>query len=297
MKRLLLKARDYFCYCGISKEEYNSVKKDAYISNFIVWRVLHVLMAVVFGVLFIDALMNDSIKHNMFFYLGSFVYSALSIVLFLFVFKKESIWAQLYIYLSIILMFIFSAFIAANQPHHLSVTFMVFLIISPMFMIDKPFFMSIVLVLASVIFLIWMSNVKTAEAFEGDVVNTITFCFVGIFIHIVANSVRIREFVLRKQINEQKDLDDLTGLMNKGALTRNINEFLATPVNKGILFMLDIDHFKMINDTYGHDVGDDVIRQVGEYLNNKFKQYEIVGRFGGDEFILFIKEKFKQIIK
>ena len=46
----------------------------------------------------------------------------------------------------------------------------------------------------------------------------------------------------------------------------------------------------MINDTYGHDIGDEVIRQVGAFLGNSFINGEITGRFGGDEFIIFIKD-------
>ena len=53
--------------------------------------------------------------------------------------------------------------------------------------------------------------------------------------------------------------------------------------------MFDVDRFKTINDTYGHDVGDNVIEQIGKFLAVFFKKDEIVGRFGGDEFLIFIK--------
>ena len=53
--------------------------------------------------------------------------------------------------------------------------------------------------------------------------------------------------------------------------------------------MLDIYRFKAINDTYGHDIGDRVIAQLGNFLGKKFVNNEIVGRFGGDEFVVFIK--------
>ena len=56
------------------------------------------------------------------------------------------------------------------------------------------------------------------------------------------------------------------------------------------MFLLDIDRFKSINDTYGHDVGDSVIREFGAVLRDIFTHGEIVGRFGGDEFIVFIKD-------
>ena len=123
-----------------------------------------------------------------------------------------------------------------------------------------------------------------------DFVNAITFTVIGIFLNIIANSIRIREFILTREINIQKDIDDLTGLKNKGAITREINDFLGDSLtDKGIMFMLDIDRFKAINDTYGHDIGDKVIQQLGYFLGKEFANGEIVGRFGGDEFILFIK--------
>ena len=73
-------------------------------------------------------------------------------------------------------------------------------------------------------------------------------------------------------------------------MTREINEFLEdSATEKGLLFVLDVDRFKSINDIYGHNVGDDVITQLGAFLGRSFANHEIVGRFGGDEFIVFIK--------
>ena len=124
-----------------------------------------------------------------------------------------------------------------------------------------------------------------------DFTDVIIFTLVGIFLHIIANAIRIREFVLTKTIRLQKDMDDLTGIKNKGALTREINEFLADhTTNKGMLFIMDVDKFKSINDTLGHDIGDSVIKQIGAFLGEKFNDGNIAGRFGGDEFIVFIKD-------
>ena len=122
-------------------------------------------------------------------------------------------------------------------------------------------------------------------------VNVAIFTVVAIMLNIIANSIRIKDFVLTRKINIQKDTDDLTGLNNKGAVTRQINGFLTDESkDKGIMFLLDIDHFKTINDTYGHDVGDSVICQFGVFLKSAFMNDEIIGRFGGDEFIVFIKD-------
>ena len=164
------------------------------------------------------------------------------------------------------------------------------MLITPMIMIDKPFFMAIELSAASVIFLVWGHSVKTYDAWIIDFGNVIPFTVIGIFLNVIANSLRIKEFILKREISIQKDTDDMTGLKNKGALTREINQFLLDKsTDKGLLFVMDIDRFKSINDTYGHDTGDDVIRQFGRFLGKTFTRDEIVGRFGGDEFIALIR--------
>ena len=161
-----------------------------------------------------------------------------------------------------------------------------------MFMIDKPFFMTIELSAASAVFLIWMHGIKPYGVWRLDFCNVIAYTVIGSFLNVIANAIRIREFVLTREINIQKDTDELTGLRNKGSLTREINAFLAENGNgKGMMLILDVDRFKSINDTYGHDVGDRVIVQLGHFLAAKFTHgHEIAGRFGGDEFIVFIKD-------
>ena len=287
--KTLRKIRDYLCYCGISKDEYNAVKKDAYVSNFRVWRILHILISVVFAVLFFNSLFDDLLRTNELLYFAFLIYTLISSVFF-FIMREDSLIAQFWIYLSISLLLLFGCFLTKNNLDHPSTTFIVLLLISPMFMIDKPFFMGIELAVASAIYLTWMHAIKDPLIWKMDLINVLTFAASAFFIHIILNSIRIREFVLTRKINMQKDIDDLTGLKNKGAVTREINSYLADPEkSKGILFILDIDRFKVINDTYGHDVGDDVIQKLGEYLNGYFSSDEIVGRFGGDEFIFFKK--------
>ena len=287
--KLLRLIINYFCFCGIEKEDYRILKKDAYVSNFIIWRALHFLMAAVFGILFVSTFLSNIMQINRVFYLCSFIYSIAALSGF-FLLKKDSLFAQFLIYLSISILFILGCFITANKPDYPAVTFVVFLLIAPLFMVDKPYFMAIELCCASTVFLIWMHRVKPYDIWMVDLANVIIFTIVGIFLNILANAVRIKEFVYTRQINILKDTDELTGLKNKGALIRGINEYLSDDTgDKGLMFMFDVDRFKTINDTYGHDVGDNVIEQIGKFLAVFFKKDEIVGRFGGDEFLIFIK--------
>lgn len=286
----LKKLRDYFFYCGIDGKEYKAIKKEAYVSNFVIWRSLHFLIAATFIALYVIALLSNVVRQNAIIYLVGAGYSVLVIILF-FILKKDSLIAQFIIYISICLLFLLGGLVSLNNPKVPATTFIVFLLIAPLFMIDKPFFMAIELSVAAIIFLVFMHGIKPQNIWYIDLVNVGTFTVVGIFLNVIANAIRIREFVLTRTINIQKDMDEMTGLKNKGALTREINQFLEDETKtKGIMFMLDIDRFKMINDTYGHDIGDSVISQLGAFLGTFFINNEIVGRFGGDEFIIFIKD-------
>jgi diguanylate cyclase (GGDEF)-like protein/PAS domain S-box-containing protein len=86
-------------------------------------------------------------------------------------------------------------------------------------------------------------------------------------------------------------LDELTELPNRRHIENQINirlaEFQRIGWNFGVLF-IDIDHFKAVNDTHGHDVGDQVLRMVGQTLAHNSRPYDLAGRWGGEEFLAVI---------
>ncbi len=85
----------------------------------------------------------------------------------------------------------------------------------------------------------------------------------------------------------------ITGLYNKQSAQLLINRYaeLNNPIEACAFLVLDVDNFKQINDTYGHHTGDQALRYVGEVLMDVFDENDIIARFGGDEFIVFIAEK------
>ena len=85
----------------------------------------------------------------------------------------------------------------------------------------------------------------------------------------------------------QTKTDPLTGLLNLEGIRSSIGRELSEK-KTGFLFMMDIDNFKYINDTYGHDTGDQILKEAGVLLRRTFREYDPVGRVGGDEFIAFM---------
>lgn len=95
------------------------------------------------------------------------------------------------------------------------------------------------------------------------------------------------------RLEEQATTDGMTGLLNKRTLIAEAEKRIASAARfKKPLSVLvtDVDHFKRVNDTYGHDVGDIVIKGLGDILRRVKRDTDIVGRFGGEEFVVVCEE-------
>lgn len=93
-----------------------------------------------------------------------------------------------------------------------------------------------------------------------------------------------------EKIAELAKHDPLTNLYNRRATRNQIEEYLKKDKGRGALFMLDVDDFKGINDQYGHDQGDAILLQTAQHITRLFRSSDVIGRFGGDEFIIFLKD-------
>ncbi|MFH7319584.1 GGDEF domain-containing protein [Desulfurivibrio sp. D14AmB] len=100
---------------------------------------------------------------------------------------------------------------------------------------------------------------------------------------------------VQAQLKEQASVDVLTGVLNRreilaraGAAGPHLRQELADQHQSNGIMMLDIDHFKQVNDTHGHMLGDLVLRAVAQRLATGLRQEDLVGRFGGEEFLLVL---------
>jgi len=95
-------------------------------------------------------------------------------------------------------------------------------------------------------------------------------------------------------------LDGLTKILNRRELLNRLKEELSQASRKRTtfyLFMLDIDHFKKVNDEYGHEAGDKVLIEVVNRIKSRLRSYDVVGRYGGEEFLIGISKADKGIAR
>ena len=98
-----------------------------------------------------------------------------------------------------------------------------------------------------------------------------------------------------RQLIEKSNYDGLTSVLNKKAAELQISEELGEGMS-GCLFMIDLDDFKVINDELGHFIGDQVLTAIGVLLRTCFRQSDLIGRIGGDEFVVFLRSTDQGVI-
>ncbi len=127
-----------------------------------------------------------------------------------------------------------------------------------------------------------------SKRFIKFLVITIVYAFIMILILTILNFQRFKgeKDVLKTKVRT----DFLTKISNRNGLESSINFFMdedGSEMIGGAMFILDIDHFKEVNDTLGHSFGDEVLMKFARELSKCFRGGDIVGRLGGDEFMVF----------
>ncbi|MEW6734770.1 MAG: GGDEF domain-containing protein [Acidobacteriota bacterium] len=120
-----------------------------------------------------------------------------------------------------------------------------------------------------------------------------------------ADKVQLGDTILKFEVKDRLDLsyherlyqqatrDALTGLWNRSHAQEEMEKFLSLAKRYNRLFsllLLDIDFFKSVNDSYGHDIGDVVLRSTAQAIDTQLRAHDIAARYGGEEFIVLLPE-------
>jgi diguanylate cyclase (GGDEF)-like protein len=101
------------------------------------------------------------------------------------------------------------------------------------------------------------------------------------------------ELEFQRNIHQSASVDGLTGALNRKALDQRLESEWSFAhrhgTNLGVI-MADVDHFKQVNDTYGHSVGDEVLKAIAKVLGDTIRKEDVFGRYGGEEFLLIIRD-------
>jgi diguanylate cyclase (GGDEF)-like protein len=133
---------------------------------------------------------------------------------------------------------------------------------------------------------------NTVEYVPAAFIQAISIICVVILASVIANSAK---YVNQKTniLQSMATTDPLTGLINRRYFDRRLAEEISRSKRHNTelsLALFDIDHFKRINDTYGHTIGDKILKELGEIIQKNTRESDISARYGGEEFALILPE-------
>ena len=146
-----------------------------------------------------------------------------------------------------------------------------------------------IMFLVEVVYAVAVIQIKNPLMAENDIFNSVVAFIFSLAVAHVILKLRADDHDIRSRYKRLSMLDSLTGILNKKSCENAISQYLNTnaPVHCALLF-LDLDDFKKINDTIGHSAGDRLLEETGKLLHKTFHASDIIGRVGGDEFMVLL---------
>lgn len=93
-----------------------------------------------------------------------------------------------------------------------------------------------------------------------------------------------------RQLTRLATTDGLTGVLNRRAFANEVEKHCTGPHRRGVLLVIDVDHFKSVNDRFGHDQGDEALRDIAHALDLTVPRHGLAGRLGGEEFGIYLPD-------
>lgn len=151
---------------------------------------------------------------------------------------------------------------------------------------DKPWKLLAIVLAAGVCAFAFNLRVYDEATRAHNMIRIVSVTFVaGVFTSYFSHA-RSRSVHMRKSTQVVAEHDPLTGIFNRGGGSMMIRGCVERH-ESGTFLIIDIDDFKLVNDHYGHQKGDEILKSVAKTLQTSFKKTDIVMRMGGDEFIIY----------
>lgn len=120
------------------------------------------------------------------------------------------------------------------------------------------------------------------------------------FVLIIINKYQVIQMGITHELKRMAEYDSLTNLYNRGHFFHLVDNELAKSIrynNCISLLILDLDNFKQVNDIFGHSAGDRALQMTAEEMKKNSRESDILGRFGGDEFVILALESTREDIQ
>ncbi len=147
-------------------------------------------------------------------------------------------------------------------------------------------------VAAEAVYVFLVGQVKEEAIAQNDIFNSLVALLFSFVVATIVANLRVRDNTAKLTYQRLSAIDGLTGVSNKASCEKKIGALLfqKSPDQRSGLIVLDIDNFKEVNDTLGHQAGDAVLTRTGIVLRRVIENDGIIGRIGGDEFMVFIRD-------
>lgn len=295
MKKLKEKYINYLVYGGLTKQEYEEIASEILEKDRGSLSMASICLILMFSALFLGSLFSEMMAPNRLAY-GTVGVAFLVIFLLCRMMRKRGkrfvvpLW-----YVAFTLILAYAIILNTVIRNDISATtFCAIMLVAPLLIIDRPWRVFCYFSFVTVIFIFVDFHQKTYYLAYTDTVNALCCIFLGSAIHIRIISTKMREMMQRRYIEKERDTDKLSGCLTKAAFERKVEESLAVSDDYGVLLVMDLDHFKKINDNYGHVFGDLVISTMGECIRESIPKGALSGRFGGDEYQVWMPGKYTQ---
>lgn len=170
-----------------------------------------------------------------------------------------------------------------------SVVFFGFMVLLPMIYITKPWISLLENLIGYIVYLIFAILFKSKEILSYDLIYALLFYQVSNIVILYVRYIHVSALQSSILFKKEAQIDKLTNSYNKSAIELYAKEVLVQNKSPLALIVIDIDDFKLVNDRWGHSQGDIFLSHVSSILDKIFQNFGIIGRIGGDEFVILVE--------